>query len=72
MYKTLKSPFTLGLHYAKGEIFYSLTIEKRSYPIFESQFYGDFNDFQITPNTKIVEKFEKKTSVLGEIFLDND
>jgi hypothetical protein len=67
----LKRPFTLGLHYLKGEIFYSLDIEKKSYPVFESQFYSNFNDFQIAPNTKPLEKFNRKTTVLGEITLDN-
>jgi hypothetical protein len=71
LYKTLKRPFTLGLHYSKGEIFYSLDIEKKSYPVFESQFYSNFSDFQITTNTKSFEKINRKTTVLGEITLDN-
>ncbi|MDR2190912.1 MAG: hypothetical protein LBP53_07245 [Candidatus Peribacteria bacterium] len=71
LYKMLKRSFTLGLHYSKGEIFYSLDIEKKGYPVFESQFYSNFNDFQIAPIGKSYEKFNKKTSVLGEITLDN-
>jgi hypothetical protein len=67
----LKRPFTLGLHYAKGEIFYSLDIEKKSYPVFEAQFYSNFNDFQIIPNQKSYQKFDRKKTVLGEILLDN-
>lgn len=64
LYKTLKAPFTLGLHYSKGEIFYSLGVEKKNYPVFESQFYSNFNDFQIAPNNKSFEKFDKKRTVL--------
>ena len=64
LYKTFKSTFTLGLHYSKGEIFYSLDIEKKNYPVFESQFYSNFNDFQITPNNKSFEHFDRKKTVL--------
>jgi hypothetical protein len=67
----MKSPFTLGLHYSKGEIFYSLDIEKKNYPVFESQFYSHFNDFQISPNAKLYETFDTKRTVLGEVSLDN-
>jgi hypothetical protein len=48
-----------------------MDIEKKSYPVFESQFYSNFNDFQITPNNKSFHKFDKKKTVLGEVILDN-
>ena len=46
------NPFTLGINYVKGEIFYSVTASEKTYPNFETQFYTHFNDFQITPDDR--------------------
>jgi len=70
--KTLsKKTFILGLHYSKGEIFYSLDTPKSTYSTFESQFYTHFNDFQIVPDTKWVWEYEKHRTVIGELSLIN-
>jgi len=70
--KTLsKSTFTLGLHYTKGEICYSLDTPKSTYSGFESQFYTHFNDFQIVPDTKDVWNYDRYKSVVGELSLTN-
>ena len=60
-----KRTFMLGLHYAKGEIAYSLHCNKEVYPPFESQFYTHFNDFQIVSDSQnTTETFNKKTSIV--------
>lgn len=68
----LKHKFILGLHYAKGEIFYSFTSAPKTYTTFESQFYTHFNNFQITPDDKWVWTYDKTRSVIGELKLAND
>ncbi len=71
--KTLSQQrFTLGLHYSKGEIFYSFTSGPKTYPTFESQFYTHFNNFQIIDDEKNIWAYDKSRSVIGEIKLAND
>jgi len=71
--KTLENhPMTFGLHYAKGELFYSYHAKPKTYAAFESQFYSHFNDFQIVPDDKGAWYFDKNKSVLGEMKLVND
>lgn len=71
--KTLEHhTFILGLHYVKGEIFYSIHAKPTTYSIFESQFYTHFNDFQIAPDDKGARQFDKSKSVVGELKLVND
>ncbi len=70
--KTLsKKHFTLGIHYSKWEIFYSLDTPKSTYAGFESQFYTHFNDFQIVPDTKDIWGYDRYKTVVGEISLSN-
>ena len=70
--KTLsKRYFTLGVHYTKGEICYSLDTPKNTYSSFESQFYTHFNDFQIVPDTKDIRAYDKTKTVVGELSLSN-
>ncbi|HOG14987.1 MAG TPA: type IV secretion system DNA-binding domain-containing protein [Candidatus Absconditabacterales bacterium] len=72
-YETLKGKtFTLGLHYLKGEIFYSLDIDPVNYPAFESLFYSRFNDFQIVADDKKIWNYDKQKTVLGELYLENE
>lgn len=68
----LQQKFTLGLHYNKGEIFYSFTANTKTYSTFESQFYTHFNNFQIVGDDKNVWSYDKNKSVIGEIKLAND
>ena len=71
--KTLEHhTFILGLHYVKGEIFYSVHAKPTTYSIFESQFYTHFNDFQIAPDDKGARQFDKSKLVVGELKLVND
>ena len=65
------NPFTLGINYVKGEIFYSVTASEKTYPNFETQFYTHFNDFQITPDDRWVRQFDKNKSIVWQITLDN-
>lgn len=70
--KTLsKSTFTLGIHYTKGEICYSLDASKTVYPLFESQFYAHFNDFQIVSDNRKIWEYDSSRTVIGEISLSN-
>lgn len=62
---------TFGLHSIGGEFFYSVTLDSSVYEAFETQFYTDFPDFQIVPDTKGVWKFDPHNSVVGEIGLKN-
>ncbi len=71
--QTLKGEtFTLGLHYLKGEIFYSFDSAQVNYPAFESLFYSRFNDFQLVADDKNLWTYEKQKTILGEIFLENE
>jgi len=63
--KTLENKsFSMGLHYTKGEFFYSLDTSKSTYPGYESQFYTHFNDFQIVKDTKGAMNFDSSKSVV--------
>ncbi len=63
---------TLWLHRMKWEIFYSLDASRVGYPIFESQFYTHFNDFQITPDKKNVSRsYDTKKTIAWEVYLEN-
>jgi len=64
-----KHTVILGLHYQKGEIFFSLDSPSRTYASFESQFYTHFNDFQVIQDTKGVWKYNPKKAVLWEVGL---
>ncbi len=64
--KTMKKKrLTFGLHRVKGETLFSIDTSNAGYPLFETQFYTHFNDFQILPETKQkLRDYNKKTSVL--------
>jgi hypothetical protein len=68
--KTMENQkFTIGLHYGKGEIFYSFNANPRTSANFESQFYTHFNNFQLTGDTKEVWTYDKARSAIGELKL---
>lgn len=61
--------FAMGLHYGKGEIFYSFNASPRTSANFESQFYTHFNNFQLTSDTKEVWTYDKAKSAIWELKL---
>lgn len=68
--KTMENQkFTMGLHYSKGEIFYSFNANQRTSANFESQFYTHFNNFQLANDTKEVRSYERSKSAIGELKL---
>ncbi|MDP2669989.1 MAG: hypothetical protein Q8O99_03160 [bacterium] len=69
--KTMTGTLTLGLHYVKGELVYSLSTKNENYPTFESQFYTHFNDFQIIPNDKSILDLDPEKSAIGKLSLQN-
>ncbi len=60
-----------GIHYTSGEFFFSFHAKDSTYSAFESQFYTQFNDFQVVPDTKKTRDFDPKKSVVGELQLVN-
>ena len=73
LWKTLKDrKMIFGLNYLRGEIFYSMTCDDSTYPVFESQFYTFFNNFQVLHDDKNIRDFDLSTSVLWEIKLTNN
>jgi len=72
LWKTLEHQrIIFWLHYKKGEFFYSLHLEENTLLSFESQFYSFFNNFQIDPDEKNSLDFDRKNSVVGELYLTN-
>lgn len=59
------------LNYKKWEFFYSLDIEEKVLPSFESQFYSFFNNFQVDADTKNYYDFNLNKSVIWELYLKN-
>ena len=71
--KTLENKsFSMWLHYARGEFFYSLDTSDGTYPGYESQFYTHFNDFQIVKDTKGAMDFDSSKSVVWVLELQNN
>ncbi len=64
--------FALWLNYLKGEYYFSVHATPQNYPLFESQFYGNFNNFQITKDDKHVLWFDTKRTVVWELLLKNN
>lgn len=60
-----------GLHAHRGELLYSFDASPSTYASFESQFYTDFNDFQIVPDDKHIWNYESSKTVVGEVYLEN-
>ncbi|USN57476.1 MAG: DUF87 domain-containing protein [Candidatus Peribacteria bacterium] len=60
-----------GLHANQGELLYSFDASPSTYASFESQFYTDFNDFQIVPDDKNIWNYESNKTVVGEVYLEN-
>lgn len=60
------------LNYKKGEIFYSFSCDKNTYPSFESKFYTYFNDFQIIEDNKNIFDYNPEKSAIWELLLEND
>lgn len=59
------------LNYRKWEFFYSLNIEEKDLPSFESQFYSFFNNFQIDSDNKNFLEFDETKTVIWELSLAN-
>lgn len=71
--KTLvKQKFIMGLHYGKGEIFYSFNASQRTNHNFESQFYTHYNNFQMVNDKKDIRGYDKTKSAIGEVKLMHD
>jgi hypothetical protein len=49
-----------------------LHAEKENYTLFESQFYGNFDNFQITKDIKQTLKYDSEKTVVGELVLQNN
>jgi hypothetical protein len=72
MQKTMQNhTLTLSVHYHKGELLYSVDAPDDTYATFESQFYTDFNEFQIVPDRKEVRHYDSARTVVGEVYLEN-
>ena len=70
--KTLaRQRMVFGLHYQQGEFFFSFHAESKTYAAFESQFYTQFNDFQMVADSKKVRETDMSRTVIGEIQLEN-
>ncbi len=73
IWKTLENrKMIFGLNFQWWEIFYSFTSSEKVYSAFDSQFYTHFNDFQLVDDTKWVWNWDKKKTVVWELFLEND
>jgi hypothetical protein len=64
--------FIVGFHAVKGELFYSISCDKVVYPSFESQFYTNFDDFQMIPDTKKRLAVDASKTALGMLDLQNN
>lgn len=62
----------LWLNYFKGEYFFSLHAEQWNYPLFESQFYGSFDNFQIAKDTRKTLEYDAEKTMIGELLLQNN
>ncbi|MDD3120281.1 MAG: type IV secretion system DNA-binding domain-containing protein [Candidatus Gracilibacteria bacterium] len=70
--KILKNDrLVFGFNYNKGELFYSISTDSKVYQTFESQFYTNYDKFQIIEDSIGVWKFNPQKAVLGEIRLNN-
>ena len=63
---------TFGLHYNQWELLYSLDANEATYASFESQFYADFNNFQIVWDKKWMRKYDMSRSSIAEVSLEHE
>jgi len=59
------------LNYKKWEFFYSVDIDDKILPSFESQFYSYFSNFQIDVDTKSYLDYDIDKSIVWEVYLRN-
>jgi hypothetical protein len=63
--KTLEDKkMTFGINFSGGENFFSFTSDDATYSAFESQFYSNFNEFQIIDDVKKVWDYDCKRTVI--------
>ncbi|HRI36442.1 MAG TPA: type IV secretion system DNA-binding domain-containing protein [bacterium] len=62
---------SFGLHYRRGEVFFSASANEETYPVFETQFYSAFGDFQLCEASEDLAQFDPETSVVADISLEN-
>ena len=71
--KTLEDKkMTFGINFSWGENFFSFTSDDSTYSAFESQFYSNFNEFQIIDDTKDIWNYDNKRTVIWELKLENN
>lgn len=71
--KTLEDrKMTFGINFSWWENFFSFTSDDSTYSAFESQFYSNFNEFQIVDDTKNVWDYDCKRTVIWELKLENN
>lgn len=71
--KTLEDKkMTFGINFSGGENFFSFTSDDATYSAFESQFYSNFNEFQIIDDVKKVWDYDCKRTVIWELKLENN
>lgn len=70
---TIKEAWVMAIwiNYLKGEYYFSMHATEKNYALFESQFYSNFNNFQITKDDKGVLWFDEKKTAIGELVLKN-
>ena len=71
--KTLENrKMTFAVNFSGWETFFSYTSDEATYSAFESQFYSDFNDFQLVNDDKWVWDYDLKRTVIWEVQLENN
>ena len=72
MGKLLKgSEMRLAVHVAHGQYFYSVDTPEKDTPGFENLFYTHFPKFQLSPESSFVWKYDPKTTLVGDVTLEN-
>lgn len=61
----------MSLNYQKGELFYASTVSADVLPAFESQFYGNFDTFQLIRDSKGVYNYNPERTAVAELRLEN-
>lgn len=72
LHKTLhEHHVSFALHYRRGEIFYSTSSDAETFPVFETQFYTSFGDFQLEETSEALAEFDPERSVVADVSLEN-
>jgi hypothetical protein len=67
----LQEDIALGLHYSRGEAWYSLHADDTAEKSFEGTFYSDFPDFQIVGDYGKLTPYAPEKTVVGHVGLEN-